>query len=240
MNDQKISDLEQIAQTDARQGWLMTYADLVTLILVFFILMFALSKMSLGRIMDTLKSLEITLSNETSKTRLFDVIDTGSLAQRKTLDHFTGMREADVFKEIQDLIRRRSLGDKVEAEMRQGEIVLRIEGKVLFTSGSADLISGAGSILGDIIQILKENPHYDVDIQGHTDNIPIQTAKFDSNWELSAIRATTVLRYLIEEGIYEERLTATGFADRRPLTSNDTPEGRRKNRRVEFVLKEQQ
>ena len=232
------SDLEQIAQTDARSGWLMTYADLVTLILVFFILMFALSKMSLGRITDTLKSLEITIGTEIPKTRLFDVIDTSSLAQRKTLDQLTGMREADVFKEIQHLIGRRNLGDKVEAEMRQGKIVLRIDGKVLFNSGSADLLSGASYILGDVIQILKENPHYDVDIQGHTDNMPIHTAKFASNWELSAIRATTVLRYLIEEGVYEERLTATGFADRRPLTSNDTPEGRRKNRRVEFVLKE--
>lgn len=240
MNDQKISDLEQIAQTDARSGWLLTYADLVTLILVFFILMLALSKMSLGKITDTLKSLEITLGTETPKTRLFDVIDTSSLAQSKTLDHFTGMREADVFKEIHDLISRRKLENKVEAEMRQGKIVLRIDGKILFNSGSAHLLSGATYILGDVIRILKENSQYDVDIQGHTDNFPIHTPEFASNWELSAIRATTVLRYLIEEGISAERLTATGFADRRPLTSNDTLEGRRKNRRVEFVLKERQ
>ena len=240
MTDRTTSDLEQIAQTDARSGWLMTYADLVTLILVFFVLMFALSKMSLGRITDALKSLEITIGTETPKTRLFDVINTSSLAQRKTLDHLTGMREADVLKEIHDLISRRNLGDEVGAEMRQGKIVLRIDGKVLFNSGSADLLPEAAYILSDIVEIIRDNPHYDVDIQGHTDNRPISTAKFASNWELSAIRATTVLRYLIEEGIYEERLTATGFADRRPLASNDTPEGRRKNRRVEFVLKEQQ
>jgi chemotaxis protein MotB len=238
MTDRTTSDLEQIAQTDARSGWLMTYADLVTLILVFFVLMFAISKMSLVRITDTLKSMEIPISTESPQASLFDVIDTSSLAQRGTLDHFTGMRKADVFKEIQGLISRRKLENKVEAEMRQGNIVLRIDGKVLFDSGGADLLSGATSILGDVIRILKENPQYDVDIQGHTDNHPIHTAKFASNWELSAIRATTVLRYLIEAGIYQERLTATGFADRRPLTSNGTPEGRRKNRRVEFVLKE--
>ena len=109
---------------------------------------------------------------------------------------------------------------------------------MLFNSGSADLLPEAGYILSDIVQIIRNNPHYDVDIQGHTDNHPINTAKFASNWELSAIRATTVLRYLIEDGISQERLTATGFADLRPVASNYTPEGRSKNRRVEFVLKE--
>jgi chemotaxis protein MotB len=236
MNDYKRSDLEQIAQSDARSGWLMTYADLVTLILVFFVLLFSISKMSLGKLTDTLKSMEITVGTESPNTRLFDVIDTSSLAQRKTLDRFTGMREADVFKEIRSLIRRRKLNDTVEAEMREGKIVLMIEGKILFNSGSSDLLSEAAYILGDILQILKENPQYDVDIQGHTDNIPIHTSKFASNWELSALRATTVLRYLIEEGISERRLTATGFADLRPLAGNNTPEGRQKNRRVEFVL----
>jgi len=238
MSDRERSDLEQISQSDARSGWLMTYADLVTLILVFFVLMFSISKMNLGKLTETLKSMEITMGTETPKTRLFDVIDTSSLAQRKMLDHLTGMRGTNVFREINNLIHRRDLTDAVETEMREGKIVLRIEGKVLFNSGSADLLSEAAQILGDITQILKANPQYGVDIQGHTDNRPIHTSRFSSNWELSAIRATTVLRYLIEEGISEQRLTATGFADRRPLAGNDTQEGRRKNRRVEFVLKE--
>ncbi|MFW6147836.1 MAG: OmpA/MotB family protein [Thermodesulfobacteriota bacterium] len=238
MSDRERSDLEQIAESDTRSGWLMTYADLVTLILVFFVLLFSISKMNLGKLTETLKSMEITMGTETPKTRLFDVIDTSSLAQSKMLDHLTGMRGTNIFREINNLIHRRNLTDAVETEMRQGKIVLRIEGKVLFNSGSAELLSGAAQILGDIIQILKDNPQYRVDIQGHTDNRPIHTSRFTSNWELSAIRATTVLRHLIEEGISEQRLTATGFADRRPLAANNTEEGRRKNRRVEFVLKE--
>jgi len=187
MIEPTITDLEEIAQTDTRGAWLMTYADLVTLILVFFVLLFSLSKMETGNIVDALKS---------------------------------------------------CLEESVEAEFTEGSIVLRVEGNVFFKSGSSDLLPEASHILSDIIQIIQNNPHYDVDIQGHTDDRPISTPKFASNWELSAIRATTVLRYLIENGISEERLTATGFADLRPVASNYTPEGRRKNRRVEFVLKE--
>jgi len=236
----KITDLEEIAQTDSRGAWLMTYADLVTLILVFFVLLFSLSKMETGNILDALKSFEITIGNETPKTSLFDIIDTGSLRKRKKLDQLTGMREMDVFKEMKSFISKMSLGESVNAEFTEGKIVLRVEGSVLFRSGSADLLPQASQILSDIIQIIQNNPQYDVDIQGHTDNRPISTPKFASNWELSAIRATTVLRYLIENGISGERLTATGFADLRPIASNYSPEGRRKNRRVEFVLKENQ
>jgi len=240
MTAPKITDLEEIAQTDSRGAWLMTYADLVTLILVFFVLLFSLSKMETGNILDALKSFEITIGNETPKTSLFDIIDTGSLRKRKKLDQLTGMREMDVFKEMKSFISKMSLGESVNAEFTEGKIVLRVEGSVLFRSGSADLLPQASQILSDIIQIIQNNPQYDVDIQGHTDNRPISTPKFASNWELSAIRATTVLRYLIENGISGERLTATGFADLRPIASNYSPEGRRKNRRVEFVLKENQ
>ena len=238
MTEPKVSDLEEIAQTDARGPWLLTYADLVTLLLVFFVLLFALATNNLGKITDALKSFEITIGTETPKTSLFDIIDTDSLEKGKMLDQLTGMREVDVFKEITSFINKKNLGENVEAEFKEGKIIFRVEGSVLFRSGSADLLPEAIHIFSDIIQIIKNNPQYDVDIQGHTDNCPINTPKFASNWELSAIRATTVLRYLIKNGIFEERLTATGFADIRPIANNYTPEGRRKNRRVEFVLKE--
>jgi chemotaxis protein MotB len=240
MTEPTITDLEEIARTDARGAWLLTYADLVTLILVFFVLLFSLSRRELGNITDALKSFEIAIGNEIPKTSLFDMIDTGSSEKRKKLDQLTGMREVDVFKEINSFISKKNLGKSINAEFTEGKIVLRVEGGVLFRSGSSDLLQAASHILWDIIQIIQNNPHYDIDIQGHTDNRPISTPKFTSNWELSAIRATTVLRYLIENGISEERLTATGFADLRPVASNYTLEGRRKNRRVEFVLKENQ
>jgi chemotaxis protein MotB len=240
MNEPKVSDLEEIAQTDARGAWLITYADLVTLVLVFFVLLFSLSKMEIGNMTEALKSYEITVGTETPKTSLFDIINTGSVGKGKKLDDLTGMREVDILKEINSFISRKSLKGSIEAEFTEGRIVLRVEGKVLFNSGSADLLPEATYILSDIIQIIENNPQYDVDIQGHTDNRPINTVRFASNWELSAIRATTVLRFLIKNGAFQDRLTATGFADLKPVASNNNPEGRRKNRRVEFVLKEKE
>ncbi len=240
MNEPKVSDLEEIAQIDARGAWLITYADLVTLVLVFFVLLFSLSKMEIGNMTEALKSYEITVGTETPKTSLFDIINTGSVGKGKKLDDLTGMREVDILEEINSFISRKSLQGSIEAEFTEGRIVLRVEGKVLFNSGSADLLPEAAYILSDIIQIIQNNPQYDVDIQGHTDNRPINTPEFASNWELSAIRATTVLRFLIKNGALQDRLTATGFADMKPVASNNNPEGRRKNRRVEFVLREKQ
>ncbi|GAG18082.1 unnamed protein product, partial [marine sediment metagenome] len=147
MSEPKLSDLEEIAQTDARGAWLLTYADLVTLILVFFVLLFALSSIEMGNITDALKSFEITIGTETPKTTLFDIIETGSLEKRKKLDQLIGMREVDIFKEINSFISEKGLGESVEAEFTQGKIVLRVEGSVLFDSGAADLLPEAGHIL---------------------------------------------------------------------------------------------
>jgi chemotaxis protein MotB len=236
----KISDIEEIAQTDGKSAWLMVYADLITLVMVFFILLFSISSINMERMIQRLKSMEIDFLPETPKTRLFDLIDTGPIFEGKKLDHYIGMREANTFRDIQSIILKKNLAKNVEATFVEGRIVLRIEGQVLFDTGSADLLPEATKVLKGVIQIIEENSQYLVEIQGHTDNRPIHTTEFASNWELSAIRAATVLRYLIENGIPGERLSATGFADLRPLASNDNPAGRQKNRRVEFVLKEKE
>lgn len=237
VDETRFSHIEEMAQADGRSAWLMSYADLMTLIMVFFILLFSLSNNRVKAITDTLKSIPITTEEETTTT-LLDLIDTGDLKGGKMLDQLTGMRQVDAYKEITALIRRKNLGGNMEATFVDGKIVLRIGGEALFNPGSAELQPEARRLLSGIFQILEQNPQYFADIQGHTDNTPISTPKFESNWELSAIRATTVLRFLIENGVSAERLTATGFADLKPLTSNDTPEERMKNRRVEIVLKE--
>jgi chemotaxis protein MotB len=234
----KLTDIEEIAQTDGRSAWLMVYADLITLVMIFFILLFSLSMINVERMKNVLKTFEIKFISDTPSTSLFDLIDTGPIMDGKKLDHFIGMRDVSTFQEIHSIIREKNLRKNMDATFVEGKIVLRIEGQVLFDTGSAELLPLATNVLEGVIQIIKENPQYQVEIQGHTDNRPIHTPKFASNWELSAIRAATVLRYLIDNGISGERLAATGFADLRPIASNDNPEDRRQNRRVEFVLKE--
>jgi chemotaxis protein MotB len=111
-----------------------------------------------------------------------------------------------------------------------------IKGAVLFESGSVDLNHESYPILDNIVQIVDHYSEYTVNIKGHTDDKSISTSRFPSNWELSAIRATTVLQYLIKKGIDPARLTATGYGDLFPLAPNNSVENRALNRRVEFEL----
>ncbi|EWH01296.1 OmpA/MotB family protein [Halomonas sp. BC04] len=123
------------------------------------------------------------------------------------------------------------------AEGQQG-ITLRIDDNLLFSSGQADLTAQGREVLGSLREVLGAFEG-DVSVEGHTDSIPIATARFPSNWELSSARAIAVLRYLAELGVGIERLRAVGYAETRPLESNDTAEGRAMNRRVELLLKQE-
>jgi chemotaxis protein MotB len=107
---------------------------------------------------------------------------------------------------------------------------------VLFASGDASLGEGIYPILDGIIRI-AERDHLSIQVEGHTDNLPIHTAKYPSNWELATMRAVYILRYLQQNGIPPARLSAIGFAEYRPAAGNDTPEGRQKNRRIEILFK---
>jgi chemotaxis protein MotB len=109
---------------------------------------------------------------------------------------------------------------------------------VLFGSGDASLNEAVYPVLDGIIKIAKHN-HLSIQVEGHTDNQPIETAKFPSNWELSTMRAVNILRYLQESGgIPAGRLVAVGFSEYQPTDSNDTPEGRQKNRRIVILFRQ--
>ena len=122
-------------------------------------------------------------------------------------------------------------------ETEEDRIVLRVPGLNLFKKGGAKLMPESKKVLNEIVKIIKtKGKNHKIFIQGHTDDVPIHTSKFESNWELSAVRATAVLRYFYDKGIDPEKLTATGYADTFPMVPNNTKEGRAKNRRIEFVL----
>jgi chemotaxis protein MotB len=107
---------------------------------------------------------------------------------------------------------------------------------VLFASGDASLGDGVSPILDGIIKI-AERDHLSIQVEGHTDGLPIHTTKFPSNWELSTMRAVNILRYLQQNGVSPGMLAAIGFAEYRPAAGNDTPEGRQKNRRIEILFR---
>jgi len=137
--------------------------------------------------------------------------------------------------ELQQLIQKYDLFGSINLRETETAVKLEIDEKILFKLGVADLTENGEDVLAKLFPILKTRQG-NIFIEGHTDSLPIATQQFPSNWELSTQRATTVLRFLIAEGIQATRLRAIGFADTQPVAKNDTAQGRAKNRRVSIVI----
>ncbi len=127
--------------------------------------------------------------------------------------------------------------EDLSVEVKNGKVYVSLSDKLLFPSGSADLNKDGKDAIGKVGKVLNDNPKINIDIVGHTDSIPINTAKYSDNWDLSTARATTITRLLTETyNVNGARLTASGMSDNQPVESNKTKEGRAKNRRTEIIL----
>jgi len=233
------SDIVDIIEDDNEVTWLVTYADLMTLLLVFFVLMYAISSLNLIKFKHVISSIQVNLGEKNPGMGLLEIVKVPERLDKKvSLADLSGLksRENEMLGDLDDLIQEKKLGKHIIAQISEGKIYIQIRGKVLFDSGAAQLNEDAKPILDKIIDIIQDYEEFNVNIKGHTDNTPISTAQFASNWELSAIRATTVLKYLIDGEVNPMRLTATGYGDLLPLVANDSAENRAINRRVEFVL----
>jgi chemotaxis protein MotB len=126
--------------------------------------------------------------------------------------------------------------DELTVEMRNGKVYVSLSEKLLFKSGSADVDQKGKEALVKLATVLKEKSDIFVEVEGHTDNVPIKTAKFADNWDLSAGRATAITRILISSGLPADRITASGRGEFHPVATNETSEGRSLNRRTEIIL----
>ena len=223
--------------------WLVTYADLMTILLVFFILLYALVSLETEKYKHAVETVKVQLKDTEALIGLVELMEIPETADTQvTIEDITGLRDRkkNLFEDIQKFARASHQKKNISTRILDGKIIVSIKGKALFTSGSARLNAAATYIFDEIMQILADYPDYNINIKGHTDNIPISTQSFPSNWELSAVRATTVLKYLISKGISPKRLTATGYGDVLPLVPNTSGENRAQNRRVEFVLEKKE
>jgi chemotaxis protein MotB len=198
------------------EPWMATFADMVTLLMVFFVLFYSVEKDNTEKFKSAIDMM-IEEDGPDGLAKIMKVVDS-----TKVMKNLKEMRDAS----------KANTEDTIEKK-----VVLRVPGLNLFKKGGAKLRSEARPVLNEIVKVInKKGKNYKIFIQGHTDDVPINTPKFESNWELSAVRATSVLRYFYDKGIEPERLTATGYADTFPMVPNNTKEGRAKNRRIEFVL----
>jgi chemotaxis protein MotB len=207
--------------------WMATFSDMVTLVMVFFILMYAIASKNV----QTFKS--AIIGAEAKSIGVLEALNAVEI--QETLENLEMTKTDDILSEISGAAEEENL----DVDTSQGKIIVRVPGGSLFKPGQADLQLSARSVLDGVIRAINNYPDYKIHIQGHTDDESISTERFPTNWELSAARATAVLRYFIDKGSDPERMTATGYADTFPLATNDTVPGRAKNRRVEFVLEKE-
>lgn len=228
-------------EAEEAPAWITTFSDLMSLLLTFFVLLFSMASLNEQKFKQVLESIQSALGVEQvpqAGTREgLEMLSKESKAQPDAVDELGGMvqKELDQIKsEVEEFIMKNKLGGQVRAEVDGRGAVITISDVVIFPVGEAEVTPSGLKVLDKIVDILKQFP-YRVRVEGHTDNIPIHTPKYPSNWELSTARAARIVRYFIEHGIDPQRLSAEGFAHYRPIASNDTPEGRAKNRRVEIV-----
>ncbi len=194
--------------------WLISYADFITLMFTFFAALYALSSVDKAKMAEFSGSL-----NQTFKVieKPIPQIDTQKNVLVEDIKKATG--------ELQ--------GITVKNEPRG--VVVTFADSVLFASGSAELKPEIDTVLEKLSKLLSTVPGK-IAIEGHTDNVPISSSKYSSNWELSTARAASILHFFIEKGIDPANYSIAGYAEFRPLASNATEEGRQKNRRVEIVI----
>lgn len=234
------------------ERWLVSYADFITLLFAFFVVMYAISSVNEGKYKVLSNALTNAFKNTTAvpggqplaviqgappvETRPVVKVDKLSppdkLEEKRQIDR-KNMRNmaSNIMQALQPLVAQ----GKVKLLETSRGVTIEINDSILFPAGQARLQVESMNALAAVAQVLS-GADYPITIEGHTDNVPISTPQFPSNWELSAMRATTVLRLFNDNGVGAERLTAIGYGETRPVETNTTPEGRARNRRVSILI----
>ncbi len=230
---------EGFAIKSSAPAWMTTYGDVITLLLCFFVVLFSISTIDARRFEMALLSLQGALGllpgGKTLVEEDWQEIAGEEMLRAELLAQELAELEG-VRLRLQQVIRAAGQEDRVLVETDQRGLIIRFLDQVLFDLGKAELKPEARELLDKVAVVLKQidNP---IRVEGHTCNLPINTLRFPSNWELSTGRASAVVRYLItEHGLSPLRLSAAGYGEYRPIASNDTEEGRRQNRRVDIVI----
>lgn len=216
------------SETGSAPEWAITYADLITLVLIFFIALFSYSSMDAAKYRAMAAGMRSAFG---AKALPYASAPSGST----TADDGAAAAGIRAEKELQGLAASGGPGGPFEIHRGAEGLRLRVTNRLLFDVASARMAPAASEFLDKLAPILSRYP-YRVEVQGHTDGLPIRNEVYPSNWELSASRAGTVVRELIARGVPGTRLSAVGFAETRPLAPDTDEAGRSRNRRVEFLL----
>ena len=249
--------VEETVEQDA-ENWLLSYLDLITLLLAMLVVMLAVSRLHGQNVEASDKPIELVGTLATAGLPVYDgeysdfdaVAIPASWAEpsappaaavqtAEAVPAEDGVKVADAAPPLmapsKESLGLADLGKSVDVIINEQSVSFRISNELLFPSGQATLSPAGLDVIKRLAVILNKNQH-PVSVEGHSDPVPIQTRQFASNWELSTSRATSVLRELVRDGVTADRLRAVGYAETRPIESNDTPAGRAANRRVELIM----
>ena len=242
----------RVEESDNHDRWLISYADFITLLFAFFVVMYAISSVNEGKyrvLSDTLVNAFSTPPKATQPIQIGEPekqlapsekkIDTTSkkplLLIKPPKPSINEKRMQEIAERVQNAMQ--PLIDKGLISIDQNKLWVEVEmnTSILFDSGSSELENDGTPPLIELSKILRTLPNH-IDVEGHTDNLPISTSVFPSNWELSAARAASVVHLFSKNGVVPDRLAAIGFGEFRPKMSNSSSLGRRTNRRVVVVI----
>jgi chemotaxis protein MotB len=269
----------------SNERWLLTYADMITLLMALFMVLFSISSVNISKYQTLQKSLKAAFSGDilpggksvaqpgktdnaaqTPSSIELQAIEPVATEGSSSLQNSTGhgassatassstsaaaaaaasqaarnqaAEFARIKQELEAYAASHGFAKSVKATIEARGLVIRVlTDDLLFASGQATLEGRADGLLAEIAQLLNVDETHPISVEGNTDNVPIQSSQFPSNWELSTARASTVVRFLIAHGVGSRRLTADGNAEQRPYDSNATAAGRARNRRVEIVMR---
>lgn len=242
---------KKASSSDSGGGWLVTFSDLMTLLLAFFVLLFSMSTINETKYEALINSIQNALTGTNGPTIFNEFIDqsedsasVGDLDITDVIDQ--GQVETDEQQEqqpsseelvgvVSDFLSGEGLDSEVAIHIVEEGILLDVKENIFFDLGKSEIkpesietLSRLGTLFSEF-----EDP---IRVIGHTDNIPINTGQYPSNWELGASRACAIVRYYIRQGYDAGRFVCSSYGDTQPIDTNDTPEGREQNRRVNFLI----
>jgi len=222
------------------ERWLLTYADLITLLMVFFVVLYSMSTADSSKWKQISAALEQAFNVDVLKGHAASALDDGNSTPALPIDNIINNSDVPQVARLQGMIDAALEGVQQAPNVQVGTdkegVVIRLSGSYLFDSGRAELKPNSFAVLDAIAGELKVQPN-DIRVDGHTDSTPIDSPRYPTNWELSSARALAVTRYLSEtDGLLSTRLVAAGFGEFRPIVPNDTRDHRALNRRVEIHL----
>lgn len=229
--------LKKKQEAENSERWLLTYSDLITLLMIFFVVMYASSTVSDTKYSQLSKSLNTVLAGGSKPIGSDSSTSSTEDTQSQATPEVTEAQKLSALKsDVDSILAQSGVGDSVQTNIEERGLVITFSNSVFFESGQAAIRPELRGTVDKLAVSLKAMNNL-IRVEGHTDNVPVKNGNFSSNWQLSAVRAANVVQYLIEvDGLLPTKLSAGGYGEYKPIAPNDTDAGRSKNRRIDIVI----